>query len=147
MEQEEKVSVAALSVGSAPGAEPARPLLGRAGAAQVAAASYGGAGAQPAKEIAGRPDTAESKKTQATESEAPSRGGKSKTPKKPNNVRRIRIEHMMSKAELARRANLSVLTIDRVERGFGCRMDTKRKILEALGLSLADRVRVFGEEE
>ena len=71
----------------------------------------------------------------------------SKTPKKANNVRKIRIERMMSKAELARRANLSVLTIDRVERGYGCRMDTKRKILEALGLSLADRVRVFGEEE
>ena len=71
-----------------------------------------------------------------------------KTPKKAsNNVRKIRIERMMSKAELARRANLSVLTIDRVERGYGCRMDTKRKILEALGLSLADRVRVFGEEE
>jgi DNA-binding XRE family transcriptional regulator len=65
----------------------------------------------------------------------------------PNNVRKIRIERMMSKAELARRANLSVLTVDRVEKGFGCRMDTKRKILEALGLSLADRVRVFGEEE
>jgi len=26
-------------------------------------------------------------------------------------------------------------------------MSTKRKILEALGLSLADRKRVFGEEE
>lgn len=64
-----------------------------------------------------------------------------------NNVRKTRIEKMMSKAELARRANLSVLTIDRIEKGFGCRMDTKRKILEALGLSLADRVSVFGEEE
>ena len=62
-------------------------------------------------------------------------------------VRAARIEKMMSKAELARRANLSVLTIDRVERGLGCRMDTKRKILEALGLGLADRERVFGEEE
>jgi DNA-binding XRE family transcriptional regulator len=67
--------------------------------------------------------------------------------RKQNNVRKIRIERMMSKAELARRANLSVLTIDRVEKGFDCRMDTKRKILEALGLSLADRVRVFGEED
>lgn len=67
--------------------------------------------------------------------------------KQKNNVRKIRIERMMSKAELARRANLSVLTIDRIEKGFGCRMDTKRKILEALGLSLDDRVRVFGEEE
>lgn len=66
---------------------------------------------------------------------------------KKNRLRETRIEKMMSKAELARRANLSVLTIDRVEKGLGCRMDTKRKILEALGLSLADRVRVFGEEE
>lgn len=65
----------------------------------------------------------------------------------PNNVRRLRIERMMSKAELARRANLSVLTIDRVEKGHGCRMDTKRKILGALDLGLGDRVRVFGEEE
>lgn len=68
-------------------------------------------------------------------------------PVQPNNVRRIRIELMLSKAEVARRANISVLTLDRVERGYGCRVDTKRKILEALGLSLADRVRVFGEEE
>lgn len=67
--------------------------------------------------------------------------------KHPNNLRKLRIERMMSKAELARRANLSVLTIDRIEKGFGCRMDSKRKILEALDLSLADRVRVFGEEE
>ena len=75
-------------------------------------------------------------------------GQKKKPPeKKKNNVRRMRIDRVMSKAELARRANLSVLTIDRIEKGFGCRMDTKRKILEALGLSLADRVRVFGEEE
>ena len=66
---------------------------------------------------------------------------------KTNRLRETRIEKMMSKAELARRANLSVLTIDRVEKGLGCRMDTKRKILEALGLSLADRVRVSGEEE
>jgi len=74
--------------------------------------------------------------------------GSSKGQKKhTNNLRKLRIERMMSKAELARRANLSVLTIDRIEKGFGCRMDSKRKILEALGLSLADRVRVFGEEE
>lgn len=78
----------------------------------------------------------------STQAKRKKKGGRS-----PNNVRKIRIERMMSKAELARRANLSVLTIDRVEKGFGCRMDTKRKILEALGLTLADRVRVFGEEE
>jgi DNA-binding XRE family transcriptional regulator len=81
----------------------------------------------------------------APKDEPPAKDPKGK--RQPNNVRRLRIERMMSKAELARRANLSVLTIDRVEKGYGCRMDSKRKILEALGLSLADRVRVFGEEE
>ena len=83
----------------------------------------------------------------SADAEKPKPKKKKKRGPKPNNVRKMRIERMMSKAELARRANLSVLTIDRVEKGFGCRMDTKRKILEALGLSLADRVRVFGEEE
>jgi DNA-binding XRE family transcriptional regulator len=78
---------------------------------------------------------------------APISAGKNKQDKRTNRVRQTRIERMMSKAELARRAGLSVLTIDRVEKGLGCRMDTKRKILEALGLTLADRVRVFGEEE
>jgi DNA-binding XRE family transcriptional regulator len=73
--------------------------------------------------------------------------GSKKSSVRKNRLRETRIEKMMSKAELARRANLSVLTIDRVEKGLGCRMDTKRKILEALGMSLADRVRVFGEEE
>jgi ribosome-binding protein aMBF1 (putative translation factor) len=65
-----------------------------------------------------------------------------------NHVRKHRVDRMMSKAELARRAGLSTLTIDRVERGMSCRMDTKRKILEALGLLPADRERVFpGAEE
>ena len=94
--------------------------------------------------------TAKTAPASQAESEAkPTSSPKTQSKKghKPNNVRRMRIERMMSKAELARRASLSVLTIDRVEKGFGCRMDTKRKILEALGLSLADRVRVFGEEE
>lgn len=63
-----------------------------------------------------------------------------------NNVRKLRTEQMMSKAELARRAGLSTLTIDRVEKGMPCRMDTKRKILEALGLTPTDRVTVFGED-
>jgi DNA-binding XRE family transcriptional regulator len=89
--------------------------------------------------------------SRATENSAARERDKSPKGKKnsvrKNRLRETRIEKMMSKAELARRANLSVLTIDRVEKGLGCRMDTKRKILEALGMSLADRVRVFGEEE
>jgi DNA-binding XRE family transcriptional regulator len=61
----------------------------------------------------------------------------------PNNVRKIREGLLMSKAELARRAKLSVLTIDRVEKGLTCRMDTKRKIILSLGLNLSDRDKVF----
>jgi DNA-binding XRE family transcriptional regulator len=60
-----------------------------------------------------------------------------------NNVQRIREEQLMSKAELARRAGVSVLTIDRVERGNECRVDTKRKIILALGLKVTDRNKVF----
>jgi DNA-binding XRE family transcriptional regulator len=66
-----------------------------------------------------------------------------KTKVDPNNVRKIREGLLMSKAELARRAKLSVLTIDRVEKGLACRMDTKRKIILSLGLKLSDRDKVF----
>ncbi len=101
-----------------------------------------------ANEAMQKSETASASASEAGDNEgAPKPKASKKSGNKPNNVRKIRIERMMSKAELARRANLSVLTIDRVEKGFGCRMDTKRKILEALGLRLADRVRVFGEEE
>ncbi len=101
-----------------------------------------------AHEAMPKPETgSEAVSSQRDDEEAKKPKATKKSGNKPNNVRNIRIERMMSKAELARRANLSVLTIDRVEKGFGCRMDTKRKILEALGLRLADRVRVFGEEE
>jgi DNA-binding XRE family transcriptional regulator len=61
-----------------------------------------------------------------------------------NNVQRYRENLMMSKAELARKAGLSALTIDRVEAGRPCRLDTKRKILLALGLKVSDKDRVFG---
>ena len=52
---------------------------------------------------------------------------------------------MMSKAELARKSGLSTLTIDRVEAGRACRLDTKRKILQALGLRVSEKDQVFGE--
>ncbi len=61
-----------------------------------------------------------------------------------NRVQRFRENLMMSKAELARKAGLSTLTIDRVEAGRPCRLDTKRKILLALGLRVSDKDRVFG---
>jgi len=49
----------------------------------------------------------------------------------------------MSKAELARKAGVSPLTIDRIEKGENCRMATMRKIILALGLDLSDREKVF----
>jgi DNA-binding XRE family transcriptional regulator len=60
-----------------------------------------------------------------------------------NNVQRFRESLMMSKAELARKAGLSTLTIDRVESGRPCRLDTKRKILIALGLRVTDKDQLF----
>lgn len=62
---------------------------------------------------------------------------------KSNSVRQIREAKMMSKAELARKANVTVQTIDRIEKGNDCRLDTKRKIILALGYKLADRGRIF----
>ncbi len=60
-----------------------------------------------------------------------------------NNVRTIRESKMMSKAELARKASVTVQTIDRIEKGNDCRLDTKRKIILALGYKLGDRSKIF----
>jgi DNA-binding XRE family transcriptional regulator len=99
--------------------------------------------------------TADSEAADAGATKEPARrGGKKvgadgkaeKVPLQPNNVRKLRQAAMMSKAELARRAGVSPLTIDRVESGCPCRMDTKRKILEALGLSPSAREQVFGPD-
>lgn len=68
---------------------------------------------------------------------------KAKVNGRANNVRKLREDSLISKAELGRKAGLSALTIDRVESGYGCRMDTKRKIILALGLKLSDKERVF----
>ncbi|MFQ5541408.1 MAG: helix-turn-helix transcriptional regulator [Candidatus Binatia bacterium] len=60
-----------------------------------------------------------------------------------NNVRRIRESKMLSKTELARLAGVSPLTVDRIERGESCRLETKRKILLALGIKISQKKRVF----
>jgi len=62
----------------------------------------------------------------------------------PNNVQRLREEQLLTKAELARKAGLSPLTVSRIESGLDCRVDTKRKIILALGLTPSDRRKVFG---
>lgn len=63
-----------------------------------------------------------------------------------NNVlREIRESFLMSKAELARKAGVSPVTLDRIEKGKNCRLETKRKILLALGYKLSEREKVFPE--
>jgi len=60
-----------------------------------------------------------------------------------NSLKEIRESLMMSKAELSRNANISPLTITRIEQGKPCRVETKRKILLALGIKLSDKNKVF----
>ena len=62
-----------------------------------------------------------------------------------NRLRQAREELLMSKAELARKAGVSPITIDRIEKGKLCRMETKRKILLAMGYTLADKDKIFDE--
>ncbi len=61
-----------------------------------------------------------------------------------NNLQRLREEQLLTKAELARKAGISPLTVSRIESGLDCRVDTKRKIILALGLTPSDRRKVFG---
>jgi DNA-binding XRE family transcriptional regulator len=63
-----------------------------------------------------------------------------------NIVKDIREELLMSKAELARKAGVSPLTIDRIEKGKNCRMETRRKIILALGYNLTDKDKIFPEK-
>jgi len=51
----------------------------------------------------------------------------------------------MSKAELSRKANISPITISRIEKGMPCRMETKRKIILALGFDLSEKQEVFSD--
>ena len=60
-----------------------------------------------------------------------------------NTVRETRKELQMSKAELARNAGISPLTVDRIEKGMSCRIETKRKIILAFGYDLSDKGRIF----
>jgi len=62
-----------------------------------------------------------------------------------NTVKNVREKQLMSKAELARKAGVSPLTIDRIEKGKSCRMETKRKIILALGYELSEKDKIFFE--
>lgn len=62
-----------------------------------------------------------------------------------NALKEIRESFLMSKAELSRKAGVSPITLDRIEKGKNCRLETKRKILLALGYKLADRDKIFAD--
>jgi DNA-binding XRE family transcriptional regulator len=66
-----------------------------------------------------------------------------KTGNHPNRVRELRENRLMTQAQLARKAKVALRTIHSVEKGMNCRMDTKRKILLALGMRFEDKDRVF----
>jgi DNA-binding XRE family transcriptional regulator len=52
-----------------------------------------------------------------------------------NPLKVLRESLLISRSELARRASLSVMTLERIEKGKPCRLDTKRKIVRALGFN------------
>ncbi len=65
------------------------------------------------------------------------------TRERPNRVRELRENRLMTQAQLARKAKVALRTIHSVEKGMNCRMDTKRKILLALGMRFEDKDHVF----
>ncbi len=64
-------------------------------------------------------------------------------PARRNRVRELRENRLMTQAQLARKAKVALRTIHSVEKGMNCRMDTKRKILLALGMRFEDKDHVF----
>jgi len=60
-----------------------------------------------------------------------------------NKLKEIRESMLMGKAELARQANVSPITINRIENNMPCRMETQRKILLALGFKPVDKQKIF----
>ncbi len=62
-----------------------------------------------------------------------------------NLLKKFRESLLMSKTELGRKAGVSPITINRIEQGKPCRMETQRKIILALGLKVSDKNKVFGD--
>jgi predicted transcriptional regulator len=60
-----------------------------------------------------------------------------------NTVKKIREKLLMSKAELSRKAGICQPTIDRIEKGMSCRIETKRKIILAFGYDLSEKGLIF----
>ena len=61
----------------------------------------------------------------------------------PNHLRAYRTDRLMTQLFLAKKAGVSLRTVHSVEAGLPCRVETKRRILRALGVTFADRHKVF----
>ena len=62
-----------------------------------------------------------------------------------NLIRMIREKQGLSKAELARRAGVSIQTVMRIEKNLPCRIKSKRKILLGLGFDISQKEDAFPE--
>ena len=63
-----------------------------------------------------------------------------------NSLKKIRESLLISKAELSKKSGVNTLTISRIEKGMPCRLETKRKIIVALGRDLSEKDNIFPEE-
>jgi DNA-binding XRE family transcriptional regulator len=66
--------------------------------------------------------------------------------RKENRLKNYRESIFLSRAELARKAGLSVETIECIEKGKGCRLETKKNIILALDLELSEIGKIFENE-
>ncbi len=64
-----------------------------------------------------------------------------------NKLKEFREKKLISKTELAREANISLVTLDRIEKGYQCRLSTKRKIIEALGVEIEEKEQIFPDND
>ncbi|MFO7735766.1 MAG: helix-turn-helix transcriptional regulator [bacterium] len=62
-------------------------------------------------------------------------------------LKTYREKNLISKTELARNAGISLVTLDRIEKGYNCRLATKRKVLEALDVDIENKDAIFPAEE
>jgi len=62
-----------------------------------------------------------------------------------NKLKHFRESRLISKSSLSRKADVSPITISRIEKGYTCRRATKRKILLALGVPVSDQHKIFGD--
>jgi DNA-binding XRE family transcriptional regulator len=62
-----------------------------------------------------------------------------------NSLKQVRESLLVSNSELAREANISPITISRIEEGKPCQLENKQKFLLALGYRLSDSKKIFND--